>query len=256
MTTMNRPQPGDPAWLVEALKLDGIKEVPGADHNPEVVKLFAEAGKPGIVDDETAWCAAFVGAMLRRAGYLSTGTLLARDYLKLGHAITNPKRGDIVVFPRGNSEWQGHVAFIAAIDKEWIYAFGGNQNNAVNITRYARKNAIGFRRPVGTIIVAEVQAALFELGFTDVGPIDGELGPKTKAAIAAYETAKGYAPFPDVASLHRHLSKPVIPDAPVEEHEEPIAPPPASAPSNPVMVVIMILIAAMGVALWYFFGGQ
>lgn len=48
---------------------------------------------------------------------------------------------------------------------------------------------------------------------------------------------------------------PVPAPTPVEEHEEPIAPPPASPPSNPVMVLIMIALAAAGIALWYFFGG-
>lgn len=208
---MNKPQAGDPPWLIEALKLDGLKESPGASHNPEVVKLFAEAGHSGVKDDETAWCAAFVGAMLARAGYLGSGKLTARSYLDIGDKVTNPIRGDIVVFPRGNSEWQGHVAFVLKADAQYVFAFGGNQSNAVNLTRYSRANVLGFRRPVATTIVRDVQAKLRDLGFNGADNVDGVMGPKTKKAIAAYEVHKGFAPFPTVQALHRHL-KPAQPD--------------------------------------------
>lgn len=252
MTTMNRPQPGDPAWLVEALKLDGTKEIPGKEHSPEVVKMFADAGHPGVKDDETAWCAALVGAALRRAGYVSTGTLLARDYLKLGQVVKSPKRGDIVIFPRGNSTWQGHVAFVVAADADYIYAFGGNQNNQVNVTRYSRAKALGFRRPVALIIVMDVQERLHALGYgKTVGEIDGVLGPKTKAGIASYEAAKGYAPFDSITTLLNHLkaAQPAPKAAAPYREPEPedaIAPPPAKRGFPWWIIVLIIVLCGLG----------
>jgi uncharacterized protein (TIGR02594 family) len=195
---LNKQHPGDPSWLVEALRLDGIKETPGKAHNPEVVKMFAEAGHPQVKDDETAWCAAFVGAMLLRGGYAGTGKLTARSYLEWGEPVTTPQRGDVVVFPRGNSTWQGHVAFVLKADDQWVHAFGGNQSNAVNVTRYSRANVLGFRRPssqnkVGFDMIEQVQAALKKAGYVEVGEIDGIAGPKTRAAIMRFEREHGLA---------------------------------------------------------------
>jgi len=39
----------------------------------------------------------------------------------------------------------------------------------------------------------EVQAALLSLGF-DPGPVDGKSGPKTKAAVEAFQRARGLMP--------------------------------------------------------------
>ena len=58
----------EPLWLVRARALVGVSEIAGSKHEPEVVAFFAEAGVPEIRDDETAWCGAFVAAMLAAAG--------------------------------------------------------------------------------------------------------------------------------------------------------------------------------------------
>ena len=52
-------------------------------NNPKVVAYFKDSGNPGVMDDETAWCAAFVGAMLKRAGIKGTGKLGTAATLKL-----------------------------------------------------------------------------------------------------------------------------------------------------------------------------
>jgi peptidoglycan hydrolase-like protein with peptidoglycan-binding domain len=138
-------------------------------------------------------------------------------------------RGDIVVFPRGNSDWQGHVAYVLKADAQYVYAFGGNQDNAVNLTRYSRAKVLGFRRPVARKIILDIQAKLRDLGFNAADNVDGVLGPKTKKAIAAYETAKGFAPFDNMGSLHRHLTAPAKPDP------APAAPKPTPVPAPPVV---------------------
>ncbi|MDZ7905693.1 MAG: CHAP domain-containing protein [Cypionkella sp.] len=85
--------------------------------NPKVVAYFRDARISGITDDATAWCAAFVGAMLERAGGDSTGKPNARSYLGWGTPVylADARPGDIVVFKRGSSTWQGHVAFLSAM---------------------------------------------------------------------------------------------------------------------------------------------
>ena len=117
--------------------------------NPKVVAYFKDSGNPGVMDDETAWCAAFVGAMLRRAGVKSTGALNARSYLDWGTPVDrkNAQPGDVVIFKRGSSSWQGHVAFFVKDRGALIDVLGGNQSNAVNVKGYQAAALLGIRRP-------------------------------------------------------------------------------------------------------------
>lgn len=119
-------------------------------HNPVVVGYFAEVGHDWVKDDETAWCAAFVGAMLKRAGYEHTGKLNARSYLGWGDevSIDDACLGDVVVFSRGDPNgWQGHVAFFHGFTADGnILVLGGNQRNQVNIMSYRKSRLLGFRR--------------------------------------------------------------------------------------------------------------
>lgn len=103
--------------------------------NPKVVAYYRDAGFPEVKDDAVAWCAAFVGAMIKRAGGKPSGSLAARSYLKWGKpvALLDAKPGDIVVFRRGNSTWQGHVGFFVSHKAGLIQVLGGNQRDAVNI---------------------------------------------------------------------------------------------------------------------------
>lgn len=116
--------------------------------NPKVVAYFKDAGHPQVKDDETAWCAAFVGAMLHRAGMPKTGLLTARSYLDWGVPVDrkDAREGDIVIFTRGNSTWQGHVAFFVKDNGDTITVLGGNQSNAVNRKPYAANRLLGIRR--------------------------------------------------------------------------------------------------------------
>ena len=118
-------------------------------HNPKIVQYFADVGHAWVKDDETAWCAAFVGAMLKKAGLPHTGKLNARSYLDWGVPVdlADAKPGDIVVFSRGDPKgWQGHVAFYVSHNSSVINVLGGNQNNQVNITPYSRSRLLGIRR--------------------------------------------------------------------------------------------------------------
>jgi uncharacterized protein (TIGR02594 family) len=164
----------------------GLKEWPGAKHNPAVVALFAKVGHAEIHDDETPWCAAFVGAVLAEAGARGTGALNARSYMKWGEAvdISDAQAGDVVVFWRGSRDgWQGHVAFFVGFKAGQIEVLGGNQGNAVSIAHYASARLLGIRRmkPARTTIAATstMQASATTIGaslgtaVTAVSALDG-----------------------------------------------------------------------------------
>ncbi len=123
----------------------------GDGSNPRVLGYFKDAGHGNISDDAVPWCAAFVGAMLVRAGMPSTGRLDARSYLKWGKSVLlrDAQQGDIVVFARGNSSWQGHVGFYVSQTDNSINVLGGNQADQVNTRYYGKAKLLGVRRGVG-----------------------------------------------------------------------------------------------------------
>lgn len=135
-----------PSWMAEAWRELGQSELPGNAHNPRIVAMFDELGHPGQ-SDETAWCAAFVGACLERAGIASTRSLLARSYLEWGVATDDPAAGDVVVLKRGSDPTFGHVGFVVGLTDAHAFVLGGNQSNAVTVAAFDRDLVLGFRTP-------------------------------------------------------------------------------------------------------------
>lgn len=129
-----------------ALSLYGEKEIKGNKHNPVIVNWFKELGHGWVNDDETAYCAAFMGYCLEKAGIESTKKLNARSYLEWGTPTKTPSIGDVVVFWRGNKDgWQGHVGFFVRATGDDIYVLGGNQSDMVNIQAYPKSRLLGYR---------------------------------------------------------------------------------------------------------------
>lgn len=122
----------DVPWLLLATKEMGVAEIPGPKDNPTILAYYKDAGVPQK-HEETAWCAAFVGSMLFRAGYRNTGSLLAKSYLKYGAAVKVPGCGDIVVFNRTSNPTFGHVGFFLrfSADKKSVLVLNGNVGDKV-----------------------------------------------------------------------------------------------------------------------------
>ena len=151
--------------------------------NPRVDAYFDDVGFPAMRDD-TAWCAAFVGAMLKRSGYPHTGKLTARSYIDWGKPVDlkDAQPGDVVVFWRGSPDsWQGHVAFFDRHEGGMIYTLGGNQRDQVNISAYPADKLLTIRRmertskAQSTTLQAVAGAATAGAGgvATAVGQLDG-----------------------------------------------------------------------------------
>lgn len=113
--------------------------------NKDVLRKFL-----GINPASTPWCAAFVNAVLKEAGIKGTGSNLARSFLKWGVETDRAQIGDIVVFTRANSNWQGHVAFYIGMGQGkdgtlYVQTLGGNQSDSVNVQYYKESNLLGVR---------------------------------------------------------------------------------------------------------------
>lgn len=143
----------EPAWLAEARRHIGTKEIPGAKHEPKILAWWRAIKRGGIKSDEVPWCAAFVGGCLESVGIKSSRFESAKSYLAWGVPITRPVYGCIAVFSRAGG---GHVGFVIGSDGEGrLHILGGNQGDAVSIAPIEGKRAVGYRWPIG--IPVEVQ---------------------------------------------------------------------------------------------------
>jgi uncharacterized protein (TIGR02594 family) len=110
----------------------------------------------GVDPVRVEWCAAFANAILEQSELPSNKDhkypLTARAFLDWGKKVDKPEMGDIVVFPRGNQGWQGHVGFYVKeqmIDGVlYYYILGGNQKNSVRVDLYRADKALGIRRAI------------------------------------------------------------------------------------------------------------
>lgn len=150
----------DPKHMQIARAYLGLREVVGDQANPKIVEWLLDTTIPDKIarSDETAWCAAFAGGVLKESGYRlsrfgggGTGLANARSYEAYGEPIMpeDVRRGDIVVFWRGSRDSaSGHVAFVEAIDhaRRVVKALGGNQGNAVSYQEFPFDRVVCYRR--------------------------------------------------------------------------------------------------------------
>jgi uncharacterized protein (TIGR02594 family) len=136
-----------PPWLEHAWGDLGIAEAPAGQNNPAILRYYAEVGHADVAHDDVAWCAAFLGACLERAGVASTRSLMARSYLAWGEPLAEPRLGAIAVLSRGADPTLGHTAFLVGVTPAHLVLLGGNQSDAVTVEAYPRARLLGLRWP-------------------------------------------------------------------------------------------------------------
>jgi len=116
----------------------------------DLTKLLSDGNDMKVDPTHIPWCAGFVNAVLSKAGYQGTGSLLARSFLGYGIPTTYPREGDIVVFARGKSKTAGHVGFYVGEETldgvKYIKVLGGNQNREVSVAYYPANKLLGYRK--------------------------------------------------------------------------------------------------------------
>lgn len=143
----------EPGWITLARQFIGLREEKGPAHNPEILQMWRDIKRGGIKDDETPWCAAFVGAILERRGIPSSRFESAMSYRKWGDRLASPVPGCVVVFERQGG---GHVGFVVGQDAAGnLMVLGGNQSDEVNIRSFPRHRAVDYRWPLGMPVSAE-----------------------------------------------------------------------------------------------------
>lgn len=136
-----------PRTIVEGLQLLGVRETPGGASDPVILSWAEEIGVADVYNrDEIPWCGLFAGVVVKRAGWsVVPGPLWARNWTRFGGPSAVPGLGDVLAFSRGTG---GHVGFYVAEDPVAYHVLGGNQGDAVSITRIEKGRLIAARRPV------------------------------------------------------------------------------------------------------------
>jgi uncharacterized protein (TIGR02594 family) len=133
--------------ITEALKWYGVAAVPGKLSNQKVLDFFRESGFNWVENDDTAWCAAFVGAVLNKCDLPTTKSLLARSYLEIGVQTDTPSIGDLVILWRIAKEGiYGHVGFYISNIGNTVYVLGGNTDGMVEIKGFSKDQLLGYRQ--------------------------------------------------------------------------------------------------------------
>ncbi len=137
--------------LKSALDCYGLKEIVGAVHNPQIIG-WAEGLANWIGDlyrrkgDEVPWCGLFIGHLAKAAGKpMPQNPLSALAWADWGDIVAfrghsgeihgQAMLGDVLVFTRKGG---GHVGLYVGEDEKAFHVLGGNQGNAVNITRIVK----------------------------------------------------------------------------------------------------------------------
>ena len=145
-----------PAWLRHARSLLGTREIVGRTHNNVLIAFLNSARKwNGVIwkDDEMPWCGGFVAACLVAVGVEPVKIAArAKSWATWGSRL-RPERlapGAVLVFDRPGG---GHVGFYVGEDVTAYHVLGGNQSNAVTVTRIAKSRLTASRWPAGVPVI-------------------------------------------------------------------------------------------------------
>lgn len=141
-----------PHWFDIAEGYIGVTEIPGKQHNGKIRSWLERLGA-WWRDDETPWCGVFVAHCLREAGQpLPQHWMRALAWKDYGSNLrsTHVTIGAILVFQRKGG---GHVGFYVGENATHYFVLGGNQANAVNISKIAKDRCVAIRWPKGVPVV-------------------------------------------------------------------------------------------------------
>lgn len=130
------------AWIEEARKHLGLREIKGSKHNPTISSWLQQL-KAWWTDDESAWCSTFVTHCLQVAHVpIPKHWYRALDYLDYGKKLIQPAYGCVAVKVRVGG---GHVCFVVGETPEGkLVCLGGNQNDMVCYALYDKEEFTAF----------------------------------------------------------------------------------------------------------------
>ncbi|MEM1298726.1 MAG: peptidoglycan-binding protein [Pseudomonadota bacterium] len=135
-------------WMALAIRKKGMHE---KRDNIDLRKFLKSDGKTLGDPARLPWCADFVETCIALSlpeAVLPVNPYLARNWQKFGHAV-DPCFGSVLVFWRGKiSGISGHVGFYYSEDKTHYHVLGGNQSNAVTVSKIAKRRLLSAQLPM------------------------------------------------------------------------------------------------------------
>jgi uncharacterized protein (TIGR02594 family) len=136
-------------WMTYARSLIGVREVPGAGNSSTIMgwakRLGAKVLGITYAADSVPWCGLFAAHVMDHVGIASPPIAVrASAWGKWGRKLVAPRPGCILTFVR---EGGGHVGFYVGEDDTHLHVLGGNQGDAVSVTRIARSRLSEMRWP-------------------------------------------------------------------------------------------------------------
>jgi len=140
------PEGTFPVWVRFAYGEIGQAEIFGPKNNPRIVSYMRSIGEPeDFQDDRDDWSSGFAEWALNGVGINGPKNNNPIAWANWGTKLEKPVRGCVVIF---SFDGLKHVAFYIEDDGEgFIKVLGGNQSDAVKISRYAKKDVIAYRMP-------------------------------------------------------------------------------------------------------------
>lgn len=145
------------SWLKVARSLIGTREIKGPRHNPTILGWIKRLGSKvlgiTVTDDETPWCGTFAAHCISTAGLTPPPVAVrAKSWATWGLNLRADRLapGAVLVFER---EGGGHVGFYVGEDKDCYHVIGGNQSDAVNVTRIAKNRCVARRWPEKVAVI-------------------------------------------------------------------------------------------------------
>lgn len=201
--------------LEKAYELAGRQLGMNENEQRDALKKYMSDGGVGLDPAVTAWCAGYVNASLAQAGMQGTGSNMARSFMNWGTGVSDPRKGDIAVFSRGDPKGPyGHVGFFEGYDKDGnIIVLGGNQNDAVSRQTYAAERLLGFRRYDSSSSAPgadkEQAAAVLQNTPTVPGPRTSAIVPQVEDEAGQQAISKGIAEFLNPGTLPLRSPPPI-----------------------------------------------
>lgn len=144
-------------WLDIAERKKGLHE----KRDNAALRAFLKSDGGTVGDPaQVAWCGDFVETCIALAlpdEPLPNNPYGAINWMGFGKPVS-PRMGAILVFWRGSAgAWTGHVGFYVGEDETHYHVLGGNQADAVNVSRIAkaRLRKDGSRWPLTALDIGE-----------------------------------------------------------------------------------------------------
>lgn len=137
-----------PPWFLRARRDIGVSEIPGRETHPAIWRALGLIQARWLGGDEAPWCGTILAAWMLDVGVQPPKTpYRALAWQDWGQGLDAPIVGCVGVMARVGG---GHVTLISGQDGRGnLLGLGGNQDDGVRVSSFARDRFMAFRWPHG-----------------------------------------------------------------------------------------------------------